>query len=589
MTAEKRVAEKATTGKTDAEQEIYFRETCYLVGKTEVDRENLDRKMEKLLERNRGVGIIGGLYEEGLPIRMISLLAVQRLGYADLAEFLSGTGGNLKVCVEEEESIFGTPESFRAFSGVEEVRLCTSTGEKRWFRIVKEELEAIQEQMPKQTELAGRKTEPERVPMWMMSVCDIDEVRNREMALIRAKEEAERANASKSEFFSRVSHDIRTPLNGIIGMARIAGEQSEDAQLVREKMEKLEQAGRQLEKLLNDVLDISKLESGNMEKAEEPFHLRTLLAEAGTLVLPGIEEKQIKVLGKHFLETHDEVIGSPMHIRRIIENILSNAVKYNKPGGTLESWLEEIPVDETHSIYRFTVQDTGVGMSKEFQRRLFDPFTRERRKTGEAIEGTGLGMAILKEFVELLDGTVRVESEEEKGTTFIVEIPLELNLAKESPGDDKAEERVDLKGVRVLLVEDNPLNREIAEYFLEQLQMECVTVGNGKEAVQAVQKDPEGFAVILMDLQMPEMDGYEAAREIRKLEQSGEGVKKRTPIIALSANAFTEDAEKCKAAGMEDHLAKPIDKEALIRMLKRYAGKCEKNKNSAMDTKDKLF
>lgn len=499
--------------KEKSEEEVWLRETCYLVKRTEADREMLEQEMENLLERNHGVGVIVGTYEEGLPICLISLLAVERLGYQDLTEFLEDTGGRLKASVAEGEVPFETVDSFRRFSGTTKVRLCTLNGEKRWFRIVKEEIQS----------------------MWMMSVCDIDDVCKREQELIKAKEDAERANASKSEFFSRISHDIRTPLNGIMGMARIAAEQAEDAQLVREKMKKLEQAGEQLEKLLNDVLDISKLENGKMEKAEEPFDLRVLLAETGMLVQPGIEEKKIRVLGKHFLETHDEVIGSPMHIRRIIENILSNAVKYNKPGGTLESWLEEIPVDETHSIYRFTVQDTGIGMSREFQEQLFDPFTREKKAQETATGGTGLGMTILKEFVELLDGAVRVESEEGKGTTFIVELPLELNLYQGKSEDEEIEETVELKDVRVLLAEDHPLNQEIAEYFLKQLQVECVTVKNGKEAVEAVKTDERGFSMILMDLQMPEMDGYEATRQIRRMEQDGTGENRRKQ----------EDADHC--------------------------------------------
>ena len=334
-------------------------------------------------------------------------------------------------------------------------------------------------------------------------------------------------------------------------------------------MEKLTAAGQQLETLINDVLDISRMESGRMRITHEPFDLYELLARCGDTLHTQVVRMQL-TCHVHFNHRHSHVIGSPLHVQRIIANISSNAVKYNRVGGTINYTLDEIPKDENHAVYRFTVQDTGIGMSEEFQRHIYEPFMQENEALRSELKGTGLGLAIAKELVDLMGGTITVSSTLGEGTTFVIELPLELDLsAPKQPAACKP--LPSLNGMKLLLAEDNALNAEVACYLLENAGAAVTVAENGQAALDAFLATGKGEAplldAILMDVVMPVMDGLQAARAIR---ESSHPQAKEIPIIAQTANAFAEDVQRTRQAGMNDHISKPLNEAALLRVLAQY-------------------
>lgn len=406
----------------------------------------------------------------------------------------------------------------------------------------------------------------------LIGVQKIDEEKEAEIRaqkmLAEAYEEAKRANTAKTEFLSRMSHDIRTPINGILGMSRIAQQCIDDGNRVRDALSKIDEAGRQLELLINDVLDMSRLESGRTELTNEPFDLIKVLSSGYDPIMVMAEENNVKLAGAHFNIKHNRVVGSPLHLQRISLNILTNAIKYNKPGGEAETWLDEIPIDDTHSNYVFRIADTGVGMSEKFVKHLFEPFSREHTDAGTEYQGTGLGMAITKELLDLMGGSIEVESKLGVGSTFTMKIPFEICTGEIEPEKKEDHEKVSLDGMRILLVEDNSLNMEIATFMVETAGAIVTPARNGREAVDVYRSHPAGtFDVILMDVMMPEMDGLEATRQIRTSEQADSA---DIPIIAMTANAFAEDVKKCKAAGMNEHIAKPLDADRALHIIARY-------------------
>ncbi len=412
----------------------------------------------------------------------------------------------------------------------------------------------------------------EKLTRILIGVQKIDEEKEAEIRaqklLADAYEEAKRANTAKTEFLSRMSHDIRTPINGILGMSRIAQQCIDDGNRVRDALSKIDEAGRQLELLINDVLDMSRLESGRTELTNEPFDLIKVLSSGYDPIMVMAEENNVKLAGAHFNIKHNRVIGSPLHLQRISLNILTNAIKYNKPGGEAETWLDEIPIDDTHSNYVFRIADTGVGMSEEFVKHLFEPFSREHTDAGTEYQGTGLGMAITKELLDLMGGSIEVESKLGVGSTFTMKIPFEICTGDIEPEKKEDHEKVSLDGMRILLVEDNSLNMEIATFMVETAGATVTPARNGREAVDVYRSHPAGtFDVILMDVMMPEMDGLEATRQIRTSEQADSA---EIPIIAMTANAFAEDVKKCKAAGMNEHIAKPLDADRALHIIARY-------------------
>lgn len=389
-----------------------------------------------------------------------------------------------------------------------------------------------------------------------------------EKAILEALEKAQRANSAKSEFLSHMSHDIRTPINGILGMLSISEKNPFDMERQRECREKIRISAEHLLSLINDVLEISKLESGELSLMEEPFDLFDVLENCMTILSPRALEAGITLEMKPLNIPRRKLVGSPLHIRQIIINIMGNAVKYNRENGFVWLSAKEISLENGIAQYRFMVEDTGIGIGEEFQKSIFEPFTQERHDARTEYRGTGLGMSITKKLVDQMGGTISLESQIGKGSTFTVCLPFRMDMEAEEKPVMK-EEPVDISGMQILLVDDNEINCEIVQYMLEDAGVSVVLAGNGLEAVEAFEKSACGeFDCILMDLMMPVMDGLEASRKIRSLKRRD---AKSVPIIALSANAFEEDAKASKEAGMNEHLAKPVDIAKMMRVIYRLS------------------
>lgn len=387
--------------------------------------------------------------------------------------------------------------------------------------------------------------------------------------LRKAVSAAERANNAKTDFLRRMSHDIRTPINGIRGMVEIGEYYADDMKKQAECRKKIWNASGFLLSLVNDVLDMGKLESGTVTLENKPFMLHEIFNEAVSLTEPQAGELGIRYIVSTEADKikHDRLIGSPLHLLRILQNILSNAIKYNKKCGSVKAYYYEQSSDDYTAFITFVCEDTGLGMSKEFQEHAFEPFVQEDENARTMYKGTGLGLAIVKELTERMGGTLKLESELGKGSRITVTIPFRLDK-EERHDEDKNTDDVDISGTNVLLVEDNELNMEIAEFVLENADVRVTSAYNGKEAVEKFAASRTGeFDMIFMDIMMPEMDGLEAARRIRAMDRAD---AKTVPICAMTANAFSDDAELSIKAGMNEHLTKPLDREKIIQVLRKY-------------------
>lgn len=385
-------------------------------------------------------------------------------------------------------------------------------------------------------------------------------------ALLEALIEAKQANQAKSEFLSHMSHDIRTPINGILGMLAISEKNQNDLEKQKECRQKIRISAEHLLSLINDVLDISKMESGVFSFAEESFDICDMLDSCMSILRPQAEEKGIHLEERKENLQHVRLIGSPLHIRQILINIISNAIKYNRPNGKIFVYTEELSFKDGIAKFRFVIEDTGIGMGEEFQKHIFEPFTQENNDARTNFKGAGLGMSITKKLIEQMGGSIEVESELEKGSVFKVMLSVQIDEEQNALSMmQEEEEPADISGMRVLLVEDNAINCEIVQYMLEDAGAAVVVAENGKLAVEAFSaSDYEAFDCILMDVMMPVMDGLEATCAIRNMDrQDAETV----PIIALSANTFEEDVKKAKEAGMNLHLSKPVDMDKLFRTM----------------------
>ena len=396
--------------------------------------------------------------------------------------------------------------------------------------------------------------------------------KKQEQSIMELLERVRQANSSKSEFLSHMSHDLRTPINGILGMLAILEKSQDDPERQRDCRKKIRVSAEHLLSLVNDVLQVSRLESGRPAAVEEPFDLCAVLEECVTVLSPLAEERTVRLE----LETnglrHTRAVGNPLHFKQILMSVIDNALKYNRPNGSVSVRVEETAFREGTASCRFVIEDTGIGIGEDFKAHIFEPFTQEHQGARTDYTGAGLGMSIVKKLVDQMRGTVTVDSRLGRGSVVQIVLPVRVD---EMQSGQAAEEARDVQGgiagMQVLLVEDNQINCEIVEYLLKDAGAEVATAKDGKAAVEAFEASAPGtFDCILMDLMMPVMSGYEAARVIRGLKRPDAGT---VPIIALSANAFEEDVALAKDAGMNEHLAKPVDIRRMIQVMNRLRGR----------------
>ena len=392
---------------------------------------------------------------------------------------------------------------------------------------------------------------------------------NYQKQLIEMADEAKRANMAKTDFLRRMSHDMRTPINAINGYVRIAGAFPDDQVKQQECRNKILTASGYLLEMIKSVLDMSKLESDEVVLEEIPFNLSNISKEIFVVIEQIAAEQNIRIVWEKEEITHWNLIGSPGYVKRIMMNILSNAVKYNKENGYIYiSYQEFTSEQEGRVTIEFICRDTGIGMTKDFQKRLFEPFAQEHTGSRTKFSGTGLGMPITKKLIEKMGGTITFESEKEKGTTFVIRIPFKIDQDADQREEQEAISEKSIKDLKILLVEDNELNMEIAEFVIQNEGASVTKAWNGQEAVEIFKKSrPDEFDVILMDIMMPIKNGYEAAKMIRALDRDD---AKTVPIIAMTANAFTEDRLKSKESGMNEHIAKPIDAKLLVKVISEF-------------------
>ena len=395
--------------------------------------------------------------------------------------------------------------------------------------------------------------------------------------LLRAAKKAEAANEAKTEFLQRMSHDIRTPINGICGMINVADHYADNMEKQTECRAKIKKTSHLLLELINEVLDMSKLESDEVVLEDIPFNLNSIFEEILGVIEHMAAEQNIRIIWEEKEVTHWNLIGSPVHVKRILMNILSNAVKYNKENGYVYISCREIPSKQTAmTTLEFVCRDTGIGMTEAFQKRIFEPFAQEHAGSRTKFAGTGLGMPITKKLVEKMGGTISFESKEGTGTTFVIRIPFQIDADMKDRNETEEKTETSIQGLHVLLTEDNELNMEIAEFVLQNEGAVVTKAWNGQKAVDIFRKSRPGeFDAILMDIMMPVMNGYEAAKMIRSLDREDAKV---IPIIAMTANAFTEDKMRAKEAGMDEHIAKPVDGKLLVKVINELVKRDQREK-----------
>ena len=395
--------------------------------------------------------------------------------------------------------------------------------------------------------------------------------------LLRAAKKAEAANEAKTEFLQRMSHDIRTPINGICGMINVADHYADNMEKQTECRAKIKKTSHLLLELINEVLDMSKLESDEVVLEDIPFNLNSIFEEILGVIEHMAAEQNIRIIWEEKEVTHWNLIGSPVHVKRILMNILSNAVKYNKENGYVYISCREIPSKQTAMpTLEFVCRDTGIGMTEAFQKRIFEPFAQEHAGSRTKFAGTGLGMPITKKLVEKMGGTISFESKEGTGTTFVIRIPFRIDTDMKDRTEAEEKTETSIHGLHVLLTEDNELNMEIAEFVLQNEGAVVTKAWNGQKAVDIFRKSRPGeFDAILMDIMMPVMNGYEAAKMIRSLDREDAKV---IPIIAMTANAFTEDKMRAKEAGMDEHIAKPVDGKLLVKVINELVKRNQREK-----------
>ena len=406
----------------------------------------------------------------------------------------------------------------------------------------------------------------------LMATRNISEEKRREHAyqeqLRHSVEEAERASQAKTQFLRQMSHDIRTPINGIRGMVEIGNNMPDDAEKQAECRQKVWEASGFLLELVNSVLDMNKLESGELKVEEKPFDLVEAVQNTRDILYGQANSSEITMEQNELNIAHRYLMGSPLHLRQVLQNIGSNAIKYNKENGTVYLTTREIASDSETATFEFICRDTGIGMSEDFQKHAFDPFTQEKASARTRYQGSGLGLSICRELVEQMGGTIRLESEQGVGSIFTITLQFRIDTERQRLAEEAEAETIDITGMKVLLAEDNELNMEIVGFLLEREGVEVTKAWNGEEAVQLfAASEPDGFDAVLMDIMMPVKDGLEATRDIRAMERPD---AKTIPIFAMTANAFADDIAHSRAAGMNEYLAKPLNLQRMREILFKY-------------------
>ncbi len=541
----------------------------------EDDFEKIKTMEEKDSESRRLIHALSNLYEDvfeaNMETRTIRIIrtSIKDNGFFDEQEisFSKFKAWTMKKVLTEERGAFDNLLSSEEFVDrliqnnilEKEVKI-EKNGMQQWIRI----------------QFIASEMKNGRLSVVTITVMNIDAMKQMQeehnMALWSAYQAARQASMAKSAFLSNMSHDIRTPMNAIMGMCTIAGQHMDDSKRVQDCLNKIGASSTHMLNLINAVLDMSKIENGKMVLQEQPIRLGQIMKEICDIVQPQALKKQI-----HFAHSFEElkdicVIGDKLRIRQIFVNILENAFKFTPDGGTVVFEAHRVsPVYADYVTLEFTCSDTGVGMSEEFKRKLFQPFERDERQEINETEGSGLGMAIVKNIVDMMNGEIYADSRLNEGTKFTVVLHLKDTKGKAFSGNETKNQSGEmdgrLKGKRILLAEDNELNREIAIEFLAVTGAEIKEAVNGKEAVKLFASSPAGYYdIVFMDIQMPEMNGYEAAKTIRQLERPDSGL----PIIAMTANAFSEDIRMTKEAGMNEHISKPIDVQKLYQVLEQF-------------------
>ena len=406
----------------------------------------------------------------------------------------------------------------------------------------------------------------------ILVIRDVTDQKKQEMAYQKELQEtaleAKKANEAKSDFLRRMSHDVRTPINGIRGLVNIGRASVEDHQKVMDCFDKIMRSSDFLLDMVNNILNMSKLESGNILLEEKGFDLRDLLDETNAIMESQAIERGISFRGSHIEIEHSHLIGSPTHLQQIFQNVIVNAIKYNKENGSIMVGCRELACDDQGVLFEFSCKDTGIGMSPEFQKHAFEIFTQEHSTSRTDYEGTGIGLSIVKRLVDLMQGEIQMESEVGRGTNVTITLSFPIDQGYYDEEKNRRPEHKSLQNVRILVVEDNELNMEIAEFMLTEKGADITEARNGQEAVDIFRNSKEGdFHVILMDIMMPVMNGLEAARQIRALDRKDAST---IPIFAMSANSFDDDMQRSREAGMNEHLSKPLDAKKMVSTILSY-------------------
>lgn len=541
-----------------------------VIEEQELHQTELETALEEARLNNEIISSISKIYENIYRMDLISGI-YEEISAGKEVHRLTGKRGKISECLDEVRASIASTE-YRARMQ-EFFDISTLPQRLKYDETISIEYQAANGWWYLARFIVKKRREDGLVTNVLFVIREINEQKKVELSyqkqLIETAEEAKRANMAKTDFLRRMSHDIRTPINGIRGMLEMSEYFPEDIERLRECRRKMWTSSEYLLNLVNSVLDMNKLESGKLMAQENPFDLMEVFEDLNNVIGTQAQEKGIFMLTCEHQVRHYHLIGSPLYVRQIFMNIGNNAVKYTESGGSIEISCIERLSNEEEALFCFTVKDSGIGMSPEFQKHIYESFAQEYTELDAAHSGVGLGMSICKQLVELLHGTIRFESKKGVGTTFFVELPMKIDrMYKEKQREEKKKEDISLLNKKLLLAEDNELNMEITKFILEHAGAVVDTAVNGEQAVQRyAESEPDTYALILMDIMMPKMNGYEAARKIRQMERAD---AKKIPIIAMSANVFLDDIAESRKAGMNHHLAKPIDGKRLLSTVRRY-------------------